>query len=121
MEALKNAAIAVGIAIALVLLFLLIAVTPAPAQSANCVPYQRAVDVLSGPGSEYHEALLHRGDMEAGGAAVTHEMWANPRTGTWTVLAVMNEDMACLVAQGTGFRFISLDDQPSTTPPGEDG
>lgn len=69
--------------------------SPAFAQP-QCAPYEA---VAVGLYRNYGEELASRG-LSAG---MILETWANVETGTWTIIAVGPDLVACLVTSGDGF------------------
>jgi len=88
----------------LILLALLLApALPAQAQSA-CGPHSSFSAQLA---DTYRET--RRGGGLAGPTAF-FEVWASSATGTWTILMVRPNGLACIMAQGDGWR--DADDVP---------
>ena len=85
-----------------VVVFIILA-TAANAQQ-NCGPLEKVTDTL---GNKYGEAPIAQG--QANGAIL--QMWANSVTGSWTIVAVLPNGAACLVADGREFR--ALEPEPN--------
>ncbi len=77
---------------------------PRPAASTACQPHTAIAARLSG---RYGETLRARGVI----TPMLIELFANPRTGTFTILLVRPDRLACIVAAGDGWR-----EQPATGP-----
>lgn len=79
---------------------LLIFVTQnAHAQTPQCAPRP---DVLTALATKYGEA--RRGIGIAGQNAVM-ELFVNPSTGTWTIIATSPDGKTCLIASGSNFEM----------------
>jgi hypothetical protein len=76
---------------------LIFATQNAHAQTAQCGPRS---DVLSVLATKYGEA--RRGIGIAGQNAVM-ELFVNPSTGTWTIIATSPDGKTCLIASGRNF------------------
>jgi hypothetical protein len=73
---------------------------PAVAQQAQCGPYADVTALVAG--DPYREAKLGVGDSNT--ASV--ELWVNPETGTWTLLALSPDgSSACLAGSGVNWQF----------------
>lgn len=84
------------------LTILLAAFVAMPAFAGPCGPYAGLVEAISG--ERFREVRVGGGLDTSGDAAV--ELWVNPDTGTWTLLAVApDRHAACLVTGGNGWRF----------------
>lgn len=70
-----------------------------PALAQTCAPYDGVSAAL---GSAYGETLQSRALSRAG---YMLEVWANVETGTWTVLAVNADMIACSLDDGEGFEL----------------
>ena len=79
--------------------------TVAQAQQA-CAPLDAVVDRLAGQFSESVRA-------EGFGNGVILQMWANTETGTWTVITIHPEGVACVRASGGN--FVAHDAPPAGT------
>lgn len=80
---------------------LIFATQNAHAQAAQCGPRP---DVLSALATKYGEA--RRGIGIAGQNAVV-ELFVNPSTGTWTIIATSPDGKTCLIASGSNFEGTS--------------
>lgn len=87
-----------------------IATGAAEAQAANCAP--RAV-VLERLAERYGET---RQGIGLGGSGTVVEMFANPQTGTWTLLATNTAGVTCLVASGHAFELTPAKPGPEGDP-----
>lgn len=85
-----------------VVVFIILA-TAANAQS-NCGPQK---DVFATLGNKYGEAPVSQGQTR--GAII--QTWANSVTGSWTIVAVLPNGGACLVASGSNFE--ALEPEPN--------
>jgi len=93
--------------VATILLF----VTPAMAQQAPCGPRDTIVRNLMGKHGESRQFFA---TTDEGRSLI--EMYANPKTGTWTAIksVVGRSDVACMLGAGEGWT------RDGTTMPGED-
>lgn len=80
---------------------LAIALLPAIATAQTCLPYDTAQVLLSEEHGEYRTMTMLTPD----GALV--EVWHNPQTESWTMIAVGPNGVACLIAEGKGV-FMSV-------------
>ena len=80
---------------------LIFATQNAHAQVAQCAP---RTDVLTALATKYGEA--RRGIGIAGQNAVM-ELFVNPSTGTWTIIATTPDGKTCLIASGSNFEGTS--------------
>ncbi len=78
------------------------------AANGICMSYDMVTEKLR---DESGEAIIGRGVMPGGRAVV--EMWGDAGDGSWTVLQLQPNGMACLAFFGDGFHV------PDTPPPGE--
>jgi len=78
---------------------LIFATQNAHAQSAQCAPRP---DVLAALATKYGEA--RRGIGIAGQNAMM-ELFVNPSTGTWTIIATTPDGKTCLIASGSNFEM----------------
>jgi hypothetical protein len=74
------------------------------ASAENCAERARAVQFLE---TDYGETAQSRG-LSAEGLMV--EMWANPETGTWTMLVTGPDGVSCIIADG--FAWDRVDEPP---------
>lgn len=72
---------------------------PATAQQQQCAPYESVVTQLA---DGYQEQLRTLG-LAANGAVVVQ--FANEETGTWTILVVSPQGIACLIASGENWQL----------------
>jgi hypothetical protein len=81
--------------LALILIFL---AAPAWAQE-QCAPRDRLVGELKGRFGETRvsEALAQHDIIET---------WANPKTGSWTILRTSPDGRTCMIASGTHYRHV---------------
>jgi hypothetical protein len=86
---------------ALAVLFIL-AADKAHAQSA-CGPADQMVAAITGP--KYHEAPLFDAIVKTPVGPKPIRMFANPSTGTWTLMTMQDNGMACLAGSGQGFKL----------------
>lgn len=90
----------------LLILYLVISLLPlqAAAESAQvaevplCGPYTTQARLLR---ERRGEAPVFRGEA---GAGVTVRLFTNPKTGTWTILRVLENSLACIEDNGNGAR-----------------
>lgn len=78
---------------------LIFATQNAHAQTPQCAPRP---DVLTALATKYGEA--RRGIGIAGQNAVM-ELFVNPSTGTWTIIATSPDGKTCLIASGSNFEM----------------
>lgn len=76
--------------------------TPAAAQMV-CAPPELATKSLV---EKYGETPMAEGDGPFVGHVST--WWANPSTGTWTVVATLPNGDMCFILSGTGFRAAKM-------------
>ena len=81
------------------LLALLFAATQAGA-SGNCALHDRITTSLV---DKYSEQVVSRGITRSAGRVSIFEFWANVQTGTWTIVQVYPDGMACQRAAGEMF------------------
>ncbi|MBK1636734.1 hypothetical protein [Rhodovulum adriaticum] len=70
---------------------------PIPAMADPCAPRAEALVQLA---QHYGEALQATGLV---GDHALVELFANPRTGSWTILATLPSGLSCVVAAGDAF------------------
>jgi hypothetical protein len=92
---------------ALSLLSILLFSAPVYAQSM-CAERDKALDVLA---EKFGERVVWRGITTATSTtpSVMLELLSNPETGTWTLITVTPEKLACLKGSGAGSRKIIFD------------
>ena len=91
---------------AVVTALLLVACAPAHAQAPDCAPYD---DVVTGLGEVFGESRQVAGLM---GPSELLEVYANLGTGTWTVITVGPDGVACLRASGDNFSAVPAHLEP---------
>lgn len=79
----------------------LAACQPAHAQGSNCAPHSTVVERLA---EGYGERVQNRGLADA---ETVVETFANPVTGTWTIVVSGMDGTACLVASGEGWHIVT--------------
>lgn len=73
-------------------------VQPAVAQSQYCAPRDRIVTELTKKHGESRQSVgLQRNSQ-------VMETWANPSTGSWTIIVSLPTGLSCLVAAGEAFQ-----------------
>lgn len=83
---------------------ILAAVMASPAVAGgNCGPH---ADVVSGLLKGYGEVSIASG---AAGSNSTMELFLNPATGTWTVIATLPNGSACLLASGNNWKMSAVE------------
>jgi hypothetical protein len=87
----------------------MICASSAGAQQMTCRPYPMLVEVLA---DQYGEMPLARGLDWRGRLA---EWWGNPETGTWSLVTLGPDGLACIPAHGDMYEAIAPTSQ------GEDG
>lgn len=75
--------------------------SPIMAQQPQCADSQKVVDYLK---NEYGEAPVFAGIVADGVTAIT--VFANEDTGTFSVLAIRADGVACPIADGNGFQIL---------------
>lgn len=84
------------------LLVLALTLLATSASAANrCVLKDQMYEVLA---VRFGEARVTRA-LAADGSAVI-ETWANTRTGTWTLIAIRPDGLACLIVSGEAFLLV---------------
>jgi hypothetical protein len=73
---------------------------PATAQAMTCDHYPTLAERLA---SEFGEMPLARGLDWRGSIA---EWWANPETGTWSLVTLSPQGYACIPAHGTSYEAV---------------
>ena len=68
-----------------------------PVAATQCGPPEVLTRVLGGTYGEYP---VSRGLGSQQGNSVIMETWANPETGTWSIIVNRSDGVACLVASG---------------------
>ena len=86
---------------ALAFLFIL-AADKALAQAA-CSPADQTIAAITGP--KYRESALFEALVKTPAGSRPTRMFANPATGTWTLITFQENGMACLAGTGQGFRL----------------
>jgi hypothetical protein len=79
-----------------------LAVDKARAQTA-CGPADQMIAAITGP--KYREAALFEALVKTPAGPKPIRMFANPATGTWTLITLTENGMACLAGTGQGFRL----------------
>lgn len=69
-----------------------------PVLAANCAQRDKVVDRLE---TKYSEQLAAGGLQESQTATTVLEVWASPKTGTFTVILTNANGVSCIVAAGT--------------------
>lgn len=59
-------------------------------------------DMLATLGGQFQESPISQGETSEG---VTVQMWGNPDTGTWSIITLHSNGVACLVASGQAFSW----------------
>lgn len=77
--------------------FLALALAASPASAAECDATVAIYAMLAG---RFDEAQISTGLTLNG---VTIETWANPATGSWTIIATDGRGVSCLLAAGSAF------------------
>lgn len=80
----------------MVILSTIAALIAGQASAQSCIGYPDAAELLAG---KHKESVAVRG-LDHRGAML--EFWVNPSTGSWTLIAVTPQGMACPVASGNG-------------------
>lgn len=75
---------------------------PVAAQAPQCAPHDRVIALLSG---KYGEDRRSAGLAGAEGQAIM-EIHANEETGTWTIIIIRPDGIACLVISGSHFHDV---------------
>lgn len=83
-----------------VLLAAALLISPEPVSAAAHCRARRA-EIIDHLKQQYSEKLIVRG-LSAEGQFV-FEFWANPATGTWTIVGHMSGGVTCIHASGTDF------------------
>jgi hypothetical protein len=81
---------------------LLLAADKAHAQTA-CGPADQMIAAVTGP--KYQEAPLFDAFVKTPLGPKPIRMFANPATGTWTLMTLQENGMACLAGTGQGFKL----------------
>lgn len=81
---------------------LILAADKAHAQSA-CGPADQMIAAVTGP--KYREAPLFDAIVKTPVGPKPIRMFANPATGTWTLMTMQENGMACLAGTGQGFKL----------------
>lgn len=89
------------------LVFLVMLVQPAKA-APQCDAYERVTTLLA---DQYGEALMGGG---IAGASALMQLWAHPDGSTWSIVLVLPDGQACLMASGKDW----TNQEP--TPPGSE-
>ncbi len=97
---LKSPYFMVGVATGALAAFLLFAAKSAPAQEAACAPASEVIAQISG--DKYREKPAFTATLS--GSRLPIVVYANPETGTWTVLRLHPPGMACIVGAGRDFK-----------------
>lgn len=79
------------------LLALIALATPALAEEPTCNSRETVLSLITGP--DYAEVPIGRGRSAAG---VLMEIYANPQTGTWTIVMTGPDGTSCFGSAGTG-------------------
>lgn len=66
--------------------------------SAECFPTPNVYEVIGGQFKEYRTGAGMTSDMSA-----WIEVWVNPETGSFTVMATLPNGQSCLIATGEGW------------------
>ena len=74
------------------------------AQPQNCAPIDAVNERLA---DQYGETLQTLATAQSGQTIVSQ--YANPETGTWTLLLVSPEGVACLVASGENWQLVQAE------------
>ena len=82
-------------------MLLMLAADKAHAQGA-CGPVDAMIAAITGP--KYQEAPLFDAIVKTPVGPRSIRMFANPATGTWTMLTLQDNGMACLAGAGQGFK-----------------
>ncbi len=87
----------------LILAATVVGAKPTQAQQAHCAPREAIIERLK---SGYGEGPAGFG-LQSSGQLI--EIWAAPGTGTWTVLMSRPDGKTCVVATGTDWQHLELD------------
>lgn len=68
--------------------------------SAECFPTEQVYEVIGGQFDEYRTGAGMTSDM-----AAWLELWVNPETGTFTMMATLPNGQSCLLATGEGWQL----------------
>lgn len=100
----------------LAIFFTVILITQAKAQTAPTACATRA-PLVERLAERYSESRVGVGLQNA---SQMLEVYASPETGTWTILITWADGLSCIVATGTNWFNMTMDEAASTIP-GEDG
>lgn len=91
-----------GAFVAIVIAMMLAKAALAEDQPPVCKPHDEAAAILA---QQYGEARVSVGILGNGQSMM--EMFANPASGTWTVLMTSAQGIACIVAYGESFEAVT--------------
>jgi hypothetical protein len=73
------------------------------ASAQACSPAEKMISAITGP--KYREVPMFEATVKTARGLLPLRMFANPATGTWTIVTFPGDGVACLAGAGNGFKI----------------